>query len=118
MTNIAKLPNRETTVGYVAGEIRAHAARVGLSGRQLAARMGRSQPWMSRRLTGEVPFDVQDLDDVAAVLGINPRVLFPGNDEDPRQGGGGLVLSDAEQRVVMALRSSLPGLDSNQEPIG
>lgn len=105
MTNIAKLPSTETTVGYVAGEIRAHAARKGLSGRQLAFQLGKSQPWMSRRLTGEIPFDVEELDAVAAILDVAPRDLFPGSDRDPRHTGG-MFLTDSEQRFVLALRSS------------
>jgi transcriptional regulator with XRE-family HTH domain len=103
MTNIAKLPSTETTVGYVAGEIRAHAARKGLSGRQLAFQLGKSQPWMSRRLTGEIPFDVEELDAVAAILNVAPRELFPGADNDR---AGGMALSDSEQRFVLALRAS------------
>lgn len=105
MTNIAKLPSTETTVGYVAGEIRAHAARRGLSGRQMAFQLGKSQPWMSRRLTGEIPFDVEELDAVAAILGVAPRDLFPGSDTDPNNVGG-MALSDSEQRFVLALRAS------------
>lgn len=105
MTNIAKLPSTETTVGYVAGEIRAHAARKGFSGRQLAFQLGKSQPWMSRRLTGEVPFDVEELDAVAAILGVAPRDLFPGRDNDPNNVGG-VALTDSEQRFVLALRAS------------
>lgn len=118
MTEIANLPTTTTTVGFVAAEIRAQIARKGLSGRQLAFRLGKSQPWMSRRLTGDVAFDVNELDQIAAVLGVSARDFFPENDEGPRHGGGGLNLSDSEMRFVMALRASLPGLDSNQEPIG
>lgn len=118
MTNIAKMPDLDTTVGHVAGEIRALIARRGTSGRQLALRMGKSQPWMSRRLTGDVAFDIAELDQIAGLLGARPRDFFPGNDEDPRHGDGGLNLSESEQRFVLALRASLPHLDSNQEPIG
>lgn len=106
MTNIAKLPSTETTVGYVAGEIRAHAARKGLSGRQLAFQLGKSQPWMSRRLTGEVALDVAELDIIATVLGVSPRDLFPKQETGPDNAPQGFALSDAEQRVVMALRAS------------
>lgn len=105
MTNIAKLPSTETTVGYVAGEIRAHAARKGLSGRQLAFQLGKSQPWISRRLTGEIPFDVEELDMVAAILEVAPRDLFPASSTDPNNIGG-MALSDSEQRFVLALRAS------------
>lgn len=105
MTNIAKLPSTETTVGYVAGEIRAHSARMGLSGRQLAFQLGKSQPWISRRLTGEVPFDVEELDAVASILGVAPRDLFPGTENDPNSFGG-MALTNSEQRFVLALRAS------------
>lgn len=116
MTNIAKLPSTETTVGYVAGEIRAHAARKGLSGRQMAFQLGKSQPWMSRRLTGEIPFDVEELDAVAAILDVAPRELFPGNEGDPRFTGG-MSLSDSEQRFVLALRASNQRTSDYKAPV-
>jgi hypothetical protein len=58
---------------------------------------------MSRRLTGEIPFDVEELDAVAAILNVAPRELFPGADNDR---AGGMALSDSEQRFVLALRAS------------
>lgn len=50
-------------------------ARRRLTGRELARRTGKSQPYWSRRLTGEVAFDVDDLSSVAAYLEV-PVVSF------------------------------------------
>ncbi len=45
-------------------------ARQRITGTQLAERLGRSQPYVSRRLVGEVPFDLGDLEAIAAELGV------------------------------------------------
>jgi transcriptional regulator with XRE-family HTH domain len=39
-------------------------------------RLGWTQPYMSRRLTGEIPFDVADLDAIANLLSIPPTAFF------------------------------------------
>jgi transcriptional regulator with XRE-family HTH domain len=54
----------------VAGEIRAEMARRRLSGRELARRTGKSAPYWSRRMTGEVAFDLDDLEEVAGLLDV------------------------------------------------
>lgn len=59
----------------VAAEVRAHLARHGRSGRSMAAQLGWQQKYLSRRLTGKVPFDVNDLDAIADALGV-PVVAF------------------------------------------
>lgn len=60
----------------VAGEVRAGIARAGLSGSQAAVRLGWTQPYMSRRLTGRVPFDVTDLGELAELLDVPIEVFF------------------------------------------
>jgi transcriptional regulator with XRE-family HTH domain len=35
----------------------------------LAQRLGRSQPWLSKRLTGKTPFQIKDLDALARAFG-------------------------------------------------
>ena len=60
----------------MAGEVRAHLARARLSGRQAALQLGWTQPYMSRRLTGDIPFDVADLEAIADLLGIPVTALF------------------------------------------
>ena len=60
----------------VAEEIRALLARRSMSGSELARRVGVTQPYMSRRLTGEIAFDVDDLQAIAEVLDVQPSDLL------------------------------------------
>lgn len=65
----------------VSEEIRALLARRRMNGVQLALRIGRSQSYVSRRLTGETAFDTDDLERIAEVLGVNVNSLFPPPDQ-------------------------------------
>lgn len=67
---------RQTLTQSVAGEVRAHLGRQRLSGRAAAFRLGWTQQYMSRRLTGAVPFDVDDLDRLAELLDVPVTVFF------------------------------------------
>lgn len=60
----------------VAGDVRALLAYRRISGNALAARLGLSQKWVSRRLSGEVAFDVDDLQLIASELGVDVRILL------------------------------------------
>jgi hypothetical protein len=60
----------------VAGEVRANLARKRRSGRSVALELGWTQPYMSRRLNGDVPFDVNDLAAIAEVLDVPVGVFF------------------------------------------
>lgn len=60
----------------VAAEVRAHLARQRISGRRAAVMLGWTAPYLSRRLTGEIPFDVNDLTRVADLLDIPVAALF------------------------------------------
>lgn len=42
----------------------------------LAERLGVSQPWLSKRLTGTTPFQIEDLDALAQVFGLSPHTLL------------------------------------------
>ena len=66
------MPERETSSlqESVAAEIRAQLARRRLSGRQAALMLGWTSPYLSRRLTGEVAFDVADLEALAELLSV------------------------------------------------
>lgn len=63
----------------VAAEVRSQLARRRVSGRALAAALGESPTWVSRRLNGQVPFDTDDLERVAEALDITPMELLGGN---------------------------------------
>jgi transcriptional regulator with XRE-family HTH domain len=77
---------------HIAEEIRALLARRRINGVQLALRIGRSQSYVSRRLTGETAFDADDLERIAEVLGVNVVELMPS--PKPRQHRDDLRLSD------------------------
>lgn len=77
----------------MAEEIRALLARKRISGVRLATAIGKSQSYVSRRLTGETPFDVDDLEGIARVLGVDITAFLPRPDVDRSAPFGG-------QRVV------------------
>ena len=61
----------------VAEEVRALLARRRISGVQFAKQIGKSQPYFSRRLNGDVAFDLDDLEAIAKVLDIDVTDLIP-----------------------------------------
>lgn len=61
----------------VAAEVRAELARQRISGRQAARRLGWTQQALSRRLTGDIPFNVADLDALAGLLEVPISTFFP-----------------------------------------
>lgn len=55
----------------------------------LAHLLDRSQPWLSKRLTGTTPFQIEDLDALGAVFGLSPaELLQPGHANLDRRTGG------------------------------
>ena len=61
----------------VAAEVRAELARHRLSGVRAAKALGWSQNYISRRLSGTVPFDVADLAALADLLEVPVTTFFP-----------------------------------------
>jgi transcriptional regulator with XRE-family HTH domain len=43
---------------------------------ELAEKLGQSQPWLSKRLTGATPFQIEDLDLIGAFFGLTPAQLL------------------------------------------
>lgn len=62
----------------LAEDIRALMARKRLSQGDIAGAIGRSQSYVSRRLSGEGSFDVSDLGGIAKLLGENPGTILSG----------------------------------------
>lgn len=60
----------------VAEEVRALMGRRRISGVKLAKALGRSQPYVWRRLSGETAFDVDDLQALARILNVSVVDLF------------------------------------------
>jgi transcriptional regulator with XRE-family HTH domain len=71
----------------VAAEVRAELARHRLSGVRAAKALGWTQNYISRRLSGAVPFDVADLAALADLLEVPVTTFFP----QSRMAGGGLM---------------------------
>ena len=101
----------------VAEEIRALLARRRMSGRQLAAALGVSQTWMSSRLSGSTPIDLNDLERIAQVLSIDASNLMPLSAE-----GRTVVVAGEPRRQTtvpkseLAKRLRLNGLPGNPTP--
>ena len=61
----------------VAEEVRALLARKMLTGADVAAALERSPMYVSRRIRGEVAFDLDDIQKIAKVLDVEISDLFP-----------------------------------------
>jgi transcriptional regulator with XRE-family HTH domain len=71
-------PLRETA----AEEVRALMARRRISQSRLAQQVGLTQSALSRRLTGDIAFDLDEIERIAIALGVDPRDLI-----QPGKGG-------------------------------
>lgn len=85
--------------------------------RQLAERLGVSQQAVSARLTGRTPWDVNDLDGIAAAFGVTAVDLLTGAVAGPgtRPAAVGQT-HEGPHRNIGEAPQRLPHLDSNQEP--
>ena len=81
----------------VAEEIRAVMGRKRISGSELARRLDRSQPWVSRRISGAVALDWDDMDRIAQALDVAISDLLPG---DLRTGSGLTLLPGDPQQEL------------------
>jgi transcriptional regulator with XRE-family HTH domain len=70
----------------VAAEVRVRLARLNISAAELARRTGLKQPYLSRRMTCEVAFDLDDLQLIANALHVQVVDLLP---QPARQDGRG-----------------------------
>jgi transcriptional regulator with XRE-family HTH domain len=61
----------------VSEEVRALLGRRNMSKLELARRIGKSHTYVWRRLSGEVAFDIDDLQRIAVVLGVSTFDLLP-----------------------------------------
>lgn len=61
----------------VVGKVRHRMTDMHLSQAAMAARLGRNQQWLGRRLVGAVPFSVDELATIADALGVPITDLLP-----------------------------------------
>jgi transcriptional regulator with XRE-family HTH domain len=78
------------TRASVAASVRAHLAVAKISASNMATRIGMSQPAMSRRTNGSLPFDIDELDAISAELGIGVIELMQMPARPMRAGAAGL----------------------------
>lgn len=98
MDAVTELYTSHSLSARVAAEVRSQAARRGLRQVDLAKLLEMSQPQVSLRLRGKVPFRLEELDVLAQHFGIDAAELMP-----PRP-----QVADGADR--------LPRLDLNQQP--
>jgi transcriptional regulator with XRE-family HTH domain len=94
----------------VAANIRALMGRHRISGSRLARAIDLSQSYLSRRLTGENAFDLDDLERIAEFFGVAVGELFPSEDLDTDHRGRTTLRSDEMPPFLMSplLERSLP----------
>lgn len=106
-TERPSVPLRES----IAEEIRVHMTRQRVTGVALAARIGRSQSYVSRRLTGETAFDLDDLERIAYALSVTVFQLMP----RPAANAG---LPQSTNATRPSSPDSVTGLARNRRPGG
>jgi transcriptional regulator with XRE-family HTH domain len=84
---IIKLPEPSQYAVKVAAEVRAQAARKQIRGSRLAVILGISENAMSRRMTGKLPFGIDELAAVAAALDVTVQDLLPHLDSNQKPAG-------------------------------
>jgi transcriptional regulator with XRE-family HTH domain len=67
---------RATASQRVAANVRAELGRHSRSQADLGQALGRSQPYVSRRLSGKVAFGVDEVEQIASWLGVPVGVLL------------------------------------------
>lgn len=67
---------RSALVDHVATEVRVQLTRQRRTQAELAARLNLSQPTIARRLNGEVPFDLAELEAMAEWFGLDVEALI------------------------------------------
>jgi len=89
----AATPRRtsQTYAGQAAEDLRVLIRRHGITNRELAQACDRTEWWVGKRVNGQIPIDLDDLEVFARALGVDPAELLPrgwvGPSPDPGTGG-------------------------------
>jgi len=67
----------QSLASYVIGEILALMGRRRMNNTELGRRLGVPDYWVGRRLNGRIPMDLNDVQRIAAALGVPATDLFP-----------------------------------------
>jgi len=90
----------------VAEEVRVALVRRRMSGRELARKLDVSPSWVSYRLTGSQPIDLNDLQRIAEALGLQPVDLLPAG--DTRRYADRPPIDPLAQRVIATIGQPRP----------
>lgn len=77
---MAHVDTTTATVVGAADEVASLLAEMGVSQRELARRLGWPQPRIQRRIAGDIPITVRDLERIADALGVPLSTLLPADD--------------------------------------
>lgn len=86
----------------VAGEIRAEMGRQRRSGVWLAAQLGVSQSRLARRLVGDVPLDLAELEEIASALDVPITQFIFGRSEGSSRPTTDRYVADNARLLVAA----------------
>lgn len=101
-------PRIATLSELVAEEVRALMARRQMSGRTLALKLNVSPSWISYRLSGKQPIDINDLALIAGALDVNPLDLLPSREITAAAVRNPKVVSGQLSRLVTPAHTSAP----------
>ena len=78
-------PEQNTARAHVAAEVRGHLAKRNIPAYKLSEVLGSTQSrgYWQRRVSGELSFDIDDLDALAGLLGVRITDFFTGHDDTP-----------------------------------
>lgn len=62
---------------FVAFQVRYQLKDQGRTQAWLARQLGKRRDWVSKRVLGKVPFDVEEIQEVADALGVPVAIFFP-----------------------------------------
>jgi len=92
--------------------IRIELIRLDLNQAELASRMHKTEMWVSRRLRGAQPIDLNDLQEFATALGVKPEHLVAGAVVSSSASGGQTTVPSVE----LAKRPTLTGSPKRAVP--
>lgn len=103
-------PEQHTARAHVAAEVRGHLAKRNIPAYKLSEVLGsnESRGYWQRRVSGHIPFDIDDLERLAEMLGVHITDFFADHEDNtPRPGNG------AGRRSIYLLDSNvgLTGFD-------
>ena len=100
---VSVTPMRE----LVAEELRVLLARRRMSASELGRRIGVTQPYISRRLTGEIAFDLDDLQRIADAMEVTIADLLPKSQRTVTNGSLGSLADTPVQPHPVDVRSGV-----------